>query len=445
MKIVKNSFVLIFWFTVSIAFAQTPNEMSAPTINIVEENFYAALKEKAIENYDKAVDYLQQNIAKEPNNPVFHNQLGKNYLALKNYTQAEKSFQKAIELNPNQKWYWADLYDVYHTTKDFKKAIPIVTKLIEFDKDYQDDLVSLYMHAKEFDKALFLIETMEKQSKLSIVMERYKLQLLTEKNYGNKLKSDYKEAVSNNPLDEKSYVSLIQSYISNNQFDKAYDIIAEMAKKVPNSDWVQVLQFRNSLKNNQYPPAYKALTNVVNSSAITELMKHRAFNEYLIYVNQSNNYYADLETIVGYFNEQKLINVPKEVGIFFLNKQKISLAQQYLKNGILNDKNDVQAICLYIETYLNQNDLITVEDLTQNYLAYFPSEARLYYFLGIAQQGLNSPKKAIKTLQEALDYLIDDTQLEANIYIQLGESYNKIGNQELKEKYFIKANHLLNK
>lgn len=445
MKKVKYSFIALTSLVYSISVAQNPSQLNEPSVNETEEKFYAALKEKAIENHDKAIDYLLFILKKEPNNPVFYNQLGKSYVALKNVTLAEKSFQKAIELDPKQKWYWADLYDVYYKTKDYKKAIPIVQKLIEFDTDYQDDLVSLYMHAKEYDKASFLLDTMEKSSKLSVAMERYRLQILTEKSYANKVRTEYTAATTTNPTDEKGYTNLIQSYLKNNQFDKAYDEIAKLSKHVPNSDWVQVLNFREALKNNQYPQATKALTSVLNSSAIAELMKHRSFNEYLIYVNQNDKYSNDLETFVDYFNDQQLVNVNKEVGIFFFNKNKIALAQHYLKKGIAKDKKDVQAVCLYVETYLSLNDLVTTEKLAQDYLAIYPSEARLYYFLGIAQQGLNNPKKAIKTLNEALDYLVDDEKLEANIYIQLGECYHKLGDEKQKEAFFIKASTILNK
>ena len=174
-------------------------------------------------------------------------------------------------------------------------------------------------------------------------------------------------------------------------------------------------------------------------------MKHRSFNEYLIYVNQNDKYSNDLETFIDFFNDQQLVNVNKEVGIFFFNKNKIALAQQYLKKGIAKDKKDVQAVCVYVETYLSLGDLVTTEKIAQDYIAIYPTEARLYYFLGIAQQGLNNPKKAIKTLNEALDYLVDDEKLEANIYIQLGECYHKLGDEKQKEAFFIKASTILNK
>lgn len=441
MKEIKHSFIVVcFLFSGFVATAQTPEQDASSEI---ENNFYEALSQNAIENYDKAILLLQKNIQKEPNNATFYNLLGKNYFALKNYSEAEKAFQKAIELNSQQKWYWIDLYNLFYTTKDYKKAIPVAVKVAELDSEYQDDLVSLYVYAKQYDKALLLIDELEKKGKLSIAMERFKFQAQSELNFSKKVKQDFNQAVQSNPNDEKAYVQLILNYIHDNQFDKAYQTIDEMVIHIPNTDWAYVNKFRIALKNNKYSEANQYLTTIVNSSSITELMKHRAFNEFLIYVNQNDKHTSDLEVFVDYFNDQDFVNVAKEVGIFFYNKNKIDLAQLYLNKGIKKNKSDITAISLYIQTYIDIKNYIKAEELAKYYLDLFPAEAKLYFYLGISQNSLNEPKKALKSFDEALAYLIDDAALEANIYIQMGEYYHKLGNDKQKEAYFIKANQLL--
>jgi hypothetical protein len=54
-------------------------------------------------------------------------------------------------------------------------------------------------------------------------------------------------------------------------------------------------------------------------------------------------------------------------------------------------------------------------------------------------------KKAKDLLETGADYVVDDKQLEANFYIQLGEAYNGLGDQKKKEAYFIKAEKLIEK
>ena len=143
--------------------------------NEIENNFYEALKQRGIENYDKAIIAIQKCIQKDNTNPVFYHELGKNFLDLKQYLEAENAFKKAIELNSNERWYLNSLYDVYYQTKDFLKSIPVVQKLISFDPNMSEDLVSLYMYTNQHDKALNLLNEMESTSVLSQSMEYYKL------------------------------------------------------------------------------------------------------------------------------------------------------------------------------------------------------------------------------------------------------------------------------
>ena len=89
----------------------------------VDGELYDALKEKAIENYDKAIISLQKCLLKVPLNPEIHYQLGVNYLAQKKYVEAENAFQKAVDLEPKQRWYWNGLYDVHYQTRNFYKSI----------------------------------------------------------------------------------------------------------------------------------------------------------------------------------------------------------------------------------------------------------------------------------------------------------------------------------
>src|SRR5690606_12006368 len=109
------------------------------------------------------------------------------YLALKKYPEAEQYVKRAIEKMPENKWFYLSLYDVYYQSKDYENSIDVVQKLIAFNdkrkEEYQDDLVSLYMYTGRFDKALILIEELEKTAPPDPTREMYKLQIL--KNHKN--------------------------------------------------------------------------------------------------------------------------------------------------------------------------------------------------------------------------------------------------------------------
>ncbi len=66
-------------------------------------------------------------------------------------------------------------------------------KLIEFDKKFQDDLVSLSWYTQQFDKALFLIEEMERTVGISSTLELYKMQISAIPNRKNHRKNIWKK------------------------------------------------------------------------------------------------------------------------------------------------------------------------------------------------------------------------------------------------------------
>jgi tetratricopeptide (TPR) repeat protein len=69
----------------------------------------------------------------------------------------------------------------------------------------------------------------------------------------------------------------------------------------------------------------------------------------------------------------------------------------------------------------------------------------LYYHNGLANNQLKNFKKAKDVLESGIDFIIDNTVLEINFNLQLGEAYNGLGDMKKKDSYFSKANQLIQK
>ena len=190
--------------------------------------------------------------AEEPDNAVVYNEIGKNYLALKNYAEAEKAFFKATQLDPNNRWYWQDCMMCTTQTQDYNKAIPVVEKLTEWRKEYyQEDLVSLYMYTQQFDKALALIRRTGTNCRAYDKREMYRLQILSNEKYNKPQKETLEEAIKKNPKEESNYLKLIYLYSERMRKRKAEEIAQKLAKEIPESDWAQVSLFKFHLNNNE--------------------------------------------------------------------------------------------------------------------------------------------------------------------------------------------------
>jgi tetratricopeptide (TPR) repeat protein len=443
----KRVFIILYFVllgnSVSVS-AQTEPEDIAMATDEYQDSFYESLKQKGIENYDKAIVSLEKCIKLKPNDAVAYFELGKNYLALKEYKNAQNSFEKAIELNPKNKWFWLGVYDVSFETKNYPLAIETIQKIIPFDEEYKDDLITLYMITNQFDKALLSIDEMNEKFGKSEERNNYKMQILSQGKYQNNEIDNLINQIKQNPKEESNYVNLIFLYSKADQTDKALETAKQLAKEIPNSEWGQVSLFKSYLDENQAEKAIKSMNAILSSTKIDSKIKHRTLNEFLIYVNKNPQYALDLEKAIAYFDNDKEVDVAKEIGKFYHGKGQFENAIKYYEKDLkANSETDRETNLLLLEAYFQAKQFDAMTKKAMNMIDVYPSQPQFYYYAGLGNNQLQQFKNAKTVLEMGLDYVVDNIKLETNFNIQLGEAYNGLGDAKKKEEHFLKANQLL--
>jgi tetratricopeptide (TPR) repeat protein len=423
--------------------AQNAPEEVALEKDDFEEAFFESLKQKGIENYDKAIIELEKCLKIQPNNATIYFELGKNYLEEKEYKKAYESFEKATKLDSNNRWFWAGMYDVCYETKEFEKAIPIVLKLIEFKKEYKEELVSLYMNTKQFDAALELINELNDQVGKLEMRNIYKAQILEDPKYRSSERVNLLDQIKKNPKEESNYVALIFLYNKENQEELAQEIAKKLELEIPNSDWAKVSLFKLYLKNNDGENAVKAMNFVLGSLKIDQKIKHRMLNEFLLFIKDKPQYDSDLEKAVSYFDTDKSVEVAKELGKFYQNKKNWEKAIRFYEIQLKKTPDELETALLLLECYTEKGDFDVIEKKAENWIQTYPTQPQFYYYQGLAFNQKGAFKKAKDILESGYDLVIDNPQLELNFNIQLGEAYNGLGDLKKKEYYFSKAESAL--
>jgi len=432
-KIQYIFFFFIFFYTI---WAQESPENILPKENPFENYFYDALTQKGIENYDKSIDFLQKCLSLEAQNPVVYHELGKNYLSLKKYAEAEENFTKATELNPNERWYWNGLYDVYYQTKNYQKSISIVQKLIGFSRNFEDDLVSLYMYTNQHEKALELLNQMEQTTNLSKQMELYKLQLTRNQNNSNNQVGYLEKQLQKNPKDENAYIQLIFYYSENKQEEKAFEIAQQLHENIPTSEWAHVSLFKFYLSHEKNTDkAIEAMNQVMISTKIDAKIKHRIINEFLIFTTQNLSYIPALNEAIEAFEKTDNLMISNEIGKYFYTKNNFLVAEKYFEKAIQKNPNEIETIDLYLQTLLNQQKFELLTQKATAFLDFFPTDANLYYYQGVGFYKTQKTEKSIATLENGLDFVIENQMLEQKYYQLLVEIAQSTSNISLEKKY----------
>lgn len=433
------------FFIPNILLAQTEPEDVATVSDEFENYYYESLKQKGIENYDKAIEALEKCKNIQPENPIVFFELGKNYLSQKKYKDAYDNFEKVTKINPKNRWAWVGMYDVCYDTRDFNQAIIIVQKLVEFKPDYREDLVSLYMNTQQFDKALDLINELNETVGKSEKRELYKADILRDAKYQGSEKANLIDKIKKNPKDEANYIALIYMYSQSNQEEKALEIAKQLEKEIPTSDWAQVSLFKFHINNNDGEKAVKSMNVVLASDKVDKKIKHRILNEFLIFSKNNPQYDKDLDKAIGYFDNDKEVKVAKEIAKFYQSKKDWNKTIKYYEMHLKNATDDMETILLLMQVYTENLQFDKLAKVSEEQLQLFPTQPQLYYYNGLANNQLKNYKKAKDVLESGIDFIIDDTVLEINFNLQLGEASNGLGDMKKKDLYFSKANQLIEK
>ena len=167
-----------------------------------QEYFFEALKQKGIENYDRAVDALHKCLNLNSKLPVIYFELGKNYNKLKNFGAAEENLKKAISMQPDNVWFLDELYDVYYQQDDINNAIKTIKQLVKYHPDYKEDLAALYVREKKYKQALDLLDELDADLGISESRDAMRNDIYSISGNADDRIENLEQRIANNPNNE---------------------------------------------------------------------------------------------------------------------------------------------------------------------------------------------------------------------------------------------------
>ncbi|PHQ56028.1 MAG: hypothetical protein COC16_03995 [Lutibacter sp.] len=264
----KNKKVYILFL---IGISIISNFSHAQTVDTKEEKnlkfqtyFFEALKQKAIKNYSKAIESLENCYEIDSLNTAVHFELSKNKLLLNYYFEAELFIDKALVKEPNNIYLLQHKMVIYSEQRNFKDAIEIQKKVVQIQPYHMDKLVLLYIQDSDFEKAEKLIIEIDKKALSNQRIKGFK-------KYLERRKRLTKIAVSKVALTNDN--TAIETLKSRYNQKKEYKLLLEILIKEVKNNLIDEL-YGDSKKGIELFPAQPFLYKI-NGLALNKLGKYK--------------------------------------------------------------------------------------------------------------------------------------------------------------------------
>jgi len=450
---VNKTFILILVFLVGmlvvpqttyaqVDFNKRPDDDLGNVEDEFQEYFFEALKQKGIENYDRAVDALHKCLNLNSKLPVIYFELGKNYNKLKNFGAAEENLKKAIEMQPDNVWFLDELYDVYFQQDDIKNALKTIKQLVKYHPDYKEDLAALYVREEKYKQALDILDELDAEFGLSESRDAMRNDIYSITGNADDRIENLQQRIANNPNNEDNHLKLIYRYSQTGDQKNAYKAAKNLLKVKPDSKFVHLALYKFYLQDEKVEEAISSVKKVLTSPEINADAKTKVLKDFVAFVAKNPKYESDLIDITSLIDDNKDAQTHSDLGQYYLKAGDKVKALTNFKEALKQSPNDFKLIKDVLLLELDIKDYNAVITDSERALELYPAQPILYLVNAVANNYLDAPKKAIDNLEMGLDYLIDNPSMEADFYSQLSLAYKALNNISKSETFAKKAKAL---
>lgn len=443
----KHTYILLllaflwspFIVTAQIDFNKIPTDDLEDYSNEFQSYFYEALKQKGIENYDKAIEYLQKCINLNSKEATLYFELGKNYNQLKNFDLAIDALKQALELKPGNVWVLDELYYVYIQQKNYDEAVNTIKELVKYQPKYKEDLANIYAQTKDYDNALKVLDELD--ANFGVTREREALRNRIYKLTGNQkaLIGNIEAKIKNKPQDESNYLKLIYRLSENNETEKAFKTAKELLQMKPDSKLVHLALYKFYLDKNETDNAVNSMKTVLSTDKIDPTSKTKVLSDFVKFVAKNPKYEADLLEATASVSTGKS-NL--DLGNYYYKKGDKLKALEYYKKAYTTENQNFSLIKQILLLQIETNQYEDALKLSDEGIEIYPAQPILYLLNGVTLNALNRPKEAIDTLDMGIDYIIEDAKMEKDFYLQLSQAHTALNNLDKAKAFKTKASKL---
>ncbi len=397
--------------------------------------FVEAMKEKALGNPQKAIQYLSGCLEIDPNSSAAMYELASIHAENNDFTSASLLLEKAVSLNPENKWYQLLLAQMYQQTRRLEQAAQIYDKLLQKEPENLEFIymkAALYAGAGNTKEALKAYDQLESKLGVNEQIAVEKQQLYLQEGQVEKAFAEIEKLIEHDPGEPKYYGLMADLYQSSGDSAKAMKYYRKIKEVDPDNGFVHFSLANFYLQNGNLEQSYQETKEGFRSADVDLQTKIQ------LYLMLTSN---PAQSGINAQQEEELINILMEAhpGEFLLHtvraesllkKGKLEEAQTELLKALEKEKNDY---LLWERVMFIDNDLQDWENLQKHSsqaMDLFPNQPQVYFLNAIAGIQLEKYDETVAVVDEGLMYVVENKQLKGQFLMLKGEAFYKLGKQQ---------------
>lgn len=194
-----------------------------------QEKFFAALQQKSIGNYDRAINLFLECKQLDPENPVLDHELARSYLASKQFVMAQQYGIAAVVAKPQDYWVLNTLVEIMQgqgaLVEGVKARIPFDDRVLK------ENLSLIYYRQQNYEEALKILNGMQRSEFARELSMKINDSLQPSKSVEPEMDNVAPAAVEDNPMDQ--YITIISTLLAKEDFKRAAAVSAEALESFP--------------------------------------------------------------------------------------------------------------------------------------------------------------------------------------------------------------------
>ncbi len=392
--------------------------------------FIEALKQKMVGNPQKSVSLLSACLEIDGNSSAAMYELANLHLMNNDLTSASLLLEKAIRINPGNKWYKLLLAKIYQQTGKNRESAQLFGQLAKMEPDREEYLFLKALElssAKNFDEAIRTLDELEKKTGIIDQISLARQEIFLQSGKVKEAFGEIQRLIAAYPADPRYYGLLADLYKDQGDKENALKNYMKILELDPSNGFVNFSLASMYLDEGDTARAYEFTKKGFTGEGVDIDTKLQL---YLLHTGEKSEFpltqeqNEELLKILSdeYPDDFRIYSIYAE---YLIRNKKNREAREKLLRVVEKGVNDypIWEQILYLDNDLQEWQ--SLYDHGQSALEIYPNQSRLYFFQAIGALQLENFEDVISISDEGLNYVIDNNLMKGQFVFLKGEALYK--------------------